>query len=348
MSARKPHGEAMKARSITQARLRKVVVILLVLLAMVSLASLLIGEAGLSLSDSLKGLLRHEGVAGLIIYEIRLPRTVLALLVGAVLGLSGAALQALLRNPLADASIFGAPQSAAFGAVAVLYTGLAGALSWALPLAAMVMAMLSLWLLLLLAGQRAQVFVLLLAGLAVGSLAGAATSILIALSPNPFAITEIVFWLMGSFENRSMQHVVLAAPFIILAMVLLLGQGNAYRALALGEETAVSLGVDLDAVRHATLLAVALGVGASVAVAGAIGFIGLAAPQIMRRFLSSDPKQILWPSALTGAILLELADVAVRLIPAQSEIKVGALTALLGAPLYLLALRRETGQGRQP
>jgi iron complex transport system permease protein len=134
----------MRARSITQARLRKVVVILLVLLAMVSLASLLIGEAGLRLSDSLKGLLHHEGVAGLIIYEIRLPRTVLALLVGAVLGLSGAALQALLRNPLADASIFGAPQSAAFGAVAVLYTGLAGALSWALPLAAMVMAMLSL------------------------------------------------------------------------------------------------------------------------------------------------------------------------------------------------------------
>jgi iron complex transport system permease protein len=210
------------------------------------------------------------------------------------------------------------------------------------------MAMLSLWLLLLLAGQRAQVFVLLLAGLAVGSLASAATSILIAMSPNPFAITEIVFWLMGSFENRSMQHVLLAAPFIIVSMVLLFRQGKAYRALALGEETALSMGVDLDAVRNITLLAVALGVGASVAVAGAIGFIGLAAPQIMRRFVSSDPKQILWPSALTGALLLGLADVLVRLIPAQNEIKVGALTALLGAPLYLLALRRETGQGRQP
>lgn len=343
MSARKPHGEPMTARSINQTRLRKIVWVLLGLLAVVSFASLLIGEAGLSLSDSLKGLLGHEGVARLILYEIRLPRTVLALLVGAVLGLSGAALQGLLRNPLADASIFGAPQAAAFGAVAVLYSGFVGALSWLLPVAAMSMAMLSLWLLLLLAGQRAQVMVLLLAGLAVGTLAGAATSILIALSPNPFAITEIVFWLMGSFENRSMQHVVLAAPFIVVSVWMLLWQGNDYRTLALGEETAVSLGVDVDRLRRLTLLAVALGVGASVAVSGAIGFIGLVAPHIMRRIVSSDPKQILLPSALTGAVLLLLADMLVRLTPAQNEIKVGALTAVLGVPLYLLALRREIG-----
>ena len=139
-----------------------------------------------------------------------------------------------------------------------------------------------------------------------------------------------------------MQHVVLAAPFIVIAMLLLLRQGNNYRALALGEETALSLGVDVEHLRRLTLLAVALGVGASVAVSGAIGFIGLVAPQIMRRFVSSDPKQILWPSALTGSVLLLLADVLVRLTPAQNEIKVGALTALLGVPLYLLALRRET------
>ena len=316
--------------------------LLSVVLAALFFASLLIGEAQLGFAASLDGLMTHQGAAGLIIYEIRLPRTLLAVLVGAVLGLSGAALQGLMRNPLADSSIFGAPQAAAFGAVAVLYSGFAGALSWALPLAAMGMAMLSLWLLLILAGQRAPVVVLLLAGLAVGTLAGAATSILIALSPNPFAITEIVFWLMGSFEDRSMQHVGLAAPFSIGAVLLLLRQGNAYRALALGEETALSLGVDVDRLRRLTLLAVALGVGASVAVSGAIGFIGLVAPQIMRRFVSSDPKQILWPSALTGAVLLLSADVLVRLTPAQNEIKVGALTALLGVPLYLLALRRET------
>ena len=174
----------------------------------------------------LDALIKRQGVAAVIVYEIRLPRALLALLVGAVLGLSGAALQGLLRNPLAEASIFGAPQAAAFGAVAVLYSGLVGALSWLLPVAAMLMAIASLWLLLWLAGPRAQVTVLLLAGLAVGTLAGAATSVLISLSPNPFAVTEIVFWLMGSFENRSMQHVVLAAPFILLSCLMLLRLGN--------------------------------------------------------------------------------------------------------------------------
>jgi iron complex transport system permease protein len=311
-------------------------------LAGLALVSLCVGEARLALTQIFEALFTRQGVAAVIVYEIRLPRTLLALMVGAVLGLSGAALQGLLRNPLAEASVFGAPQSAAFGAVAVLYTGLVGAVSWLLPVAAMVMAMASLWLLVWLAGQRAQVLVLLLAGLAVGTLAGAATSVLISLSPNPFAVTEIVFWLMGSFENRSLQHVLLAAPFILLAFGLMLRQGNAYRALSLGEETAVSLGVDVEAVRRDTLWAVALGVGASVAVAGAIGFIGLAAPQLMRRFCAQDPKQILLPSALAGAVLLLLADLAVRLVPAQNEIKVGAVTALLGVPLYLAALRRET------
>lgn len=344
---RKPHGDGVtpahgQARPRLSTHRQGLVLGLLLALVLLMIASLFAGEARLDGAQILDALIKRQGVAAVIVYEIRLPRALLALLVGAVLGLSGAALQGLLRNPLAEASVFGAPQSAAFGAVAVLYTGLVGALSWLLPVAAMVMAMVSLWLLLWLAGQRSQVVVLLLAGLAVGTLAGAATSVLISLSPNPFAVTEIVFWLMGSFENRSFQHVLLSAPFILLACVLMLRQGDAYRALALGEETALSLGVDVEAVRRHTLWAVAMGVGASVAVAGAIGFIGLAAPQLMRRFHSPDPKQILLSSALTGAILLLFADLAVRLVPAQSEIKVGAVTALLGVPLYLAALRRET------
>lgn len=315
---------------------------LLAVLACLFCVSLLVGEARLDFADLWQAVWTHQGVAGVIIYDIRLPRTLLALLVGAVLGLSGAALQGLLRNPLADASLFGAPQAAAFGAVAVLYTGLAGALSFALPVAAMLMAVLSLWLVLVLTGARMHVVILLLAGLAVGTLAGALTTILIALSPNPFAMTEIIFWLMGSFENRSLQHVGLASPFCLVAMVVLLRQGNDLRALALGEETALSMGVDLVRMRRLVLWAVALGVGAAVAVSGAIGFIGLVAPQIMRRFLASDPKAILIPSALTGALLLLVADIGVRLVPAQTEIKVGALTALLGVPLYLLALRGQT------
>lgn len=344
---RKPHGDGVtpayrQARPRLSAHRRGLVLGLSLAVVVLLIASLFAGEARLDGGQILDALMKRQGVPAVIVYEIRLPRALLALLVGAVLGLSGAALQGLLRNPLAEASVFGAPQAAAFGAVAVLYTGLVGALSWLLPLAAMVMAMASLWLLLWLAGQRAQVIVLLLAGLAVGTLAGAATSVLISLSPNPFAVTEIVFWLMGSFENRSFQHVALSAPFILLACALMLRQGDAYRALSLGEETALSLGIDVEAVRRQTLWAVAMGVGASVAVAGAIGFIGLAAPQLMRRFHSPDPKQILLSSALTGAILLLLADLAVRLVPAQTEIKVGALTALLGVPLYLAALRRET------
>ena len=325
--------------------LKRIVRRLSLLLVCLCLLSLLIGEAELGLTESLQAIFSHHGVASVIVYDIRLPRTVLAVLVGAVLGLSGAALQALLRNPLADASIFGAPQAAAFGAVVMLYGGFASALSWALPLASMAMAVGSLVLLYLLAGRQASAAVLILAGMAVGSLAGAATTIVMALSANPFAMTEIVFWLMGSFENRSMQHVKLAAPFIVLAMLVLLWHGNAYRALSLGEETALSLGIDVARLRHLTLWAVALGIGASVAVAGAIGFIGLAAPQIMRRLVSYDPKQILIPSALAGAILLLLADMAVRLIPSQTEIKIGALTALLGVPLYLVALKRESKRG---
>ena len=357
MSGPKPHGDGVTARDSASKPLSEgpkplsasmpLLGLLSVIVLGLACASLMVGEARLGLAQLLEGLVSRQGLAAVILYDIRLPRTLLALLSGGVLGLSGAALQGLMRNPLAEASIFGAPQAAAFGAVAVLYTGLVGALSWLLPVAAMVMAIVSLWLLLWLAGPRAQVTVLLLAGLAVGTLAGAATSVLISLSPNPFAVTEIVFWLMGSFENRSMQHVVLAAPFMLLSCFILLRLGNAYRALALGEETAVSLGVDLRTIRQQTLWAVAMGVGASVAVAGAIGFIGLAAPQIMRRFHSPDPKKILLPSALTGAALLLLADLAVRLVPAQNEIKVGALTALLGVPLYLLAVRRamRVGEG---
>jgi iron complex transport system permease protein len=319
--------------------------LLVAMLLVLSVLSLLIGEAQLGFVESWQAVFDRQGVAALIVYEIRLPRTLLAVMVGAMLGLSGAALQGLMRNPLADASIFGAPQAAAFGAVAMLYSGIGGTLSWILPVAAMIMAMASLWLVWLLAGQRTHVVILLLAGLAVGALASAATSILIALSPNPFAITEIVFWLMGSFENVSLQHVVLAAPFIAVAMVLLYRQGDAYRVLALGEETARSMAVDVDHLRILTLLAVALGVGACVAVSGAIGFIGLVAPHLMRRFVSADPKRILLPSACAGAALLLVADMMVRLTPAQNEIKVGALTALLGVPLYLFALRREPTLG---
>jgi iron complex transport system permease protein len=276
--------------------------------------------------------------------EIRLPRTLLAVLIGGTLGVTGAALQGLLRNPLADASVFGAPQAAALGAVLVLYFGLAGALSWTLPLAAIAGALISIALLVAVAGREPGTVVLVLAGLAVGSLAGAATSFAISLSPNPFAVTEIIFWLLGSLEDRSMVHVMLAAPFLALATGLILSTGSALRALTLGEEAAASLGVNVARTRLVVVVASAIGAGASVAVAGAIGFVGLVGPHLVRPFVNYDPARTLVPSALAGAALLLAADCAVRLIPSAVEVKIGVLTALLGVPFFLWIIARRRAE----
>ena len=220
---------------------------------------------------------------------------------------------------------------------------MAGALSVVLPLAAIGTALLSFVVLMRIVGREASVVALILAGLAIGTLAGAATSIVIALSPNPFAVTEIVFWMMGSFEDRSLLHVGLSVPFILAAMGLLLSQGNGYRALVLGEDSATSLGIDVSRLRWMTLASVAMGVGAAVAVSGAIGFVGLIAPHCARLLVGADPRRILWPSLLSGSLLMLMADVLVRLVPAQTELRVGAVTALLGVPLFVAAIRRHRG-----
>ena len=315
---------------------------LLGLLIVLGVSSLMIGAVALTPGEMMRGLLGQDRTAALILYEIRLPRTLLALSVGFVLGLSGAVLQGLLRNPLADPALFGAPQAAALGAVLVLYTGFVDALSFALPLAALTGALLSVLLVLLVAGNMAGVTTLILAGLAIASLAAALTSIVINLSTNPFAVTEIVFWLLGSFEDRSLRHVAMAAPFMILGTILLLRSGEALRALTLGEETAASLGISLLRENILIVLGVAFAIGGAVSVSGAIGFVGLVAPHLVRDRLRGDPKAILWPSALVGAALTLGADLLARLIPAPTELKVGALTALMGVPffLYIIAKRR--------
>lgn len=277
----------------------------------------------------------------IIVQEIRLPRALLSLAIGGILGLSGAAMQGLLRNPLAAPSLFGAPQSAAFAAVVTLSLGLNDALSWGLPLAAIAGAFASVFLLVAVAGRRANLVLLVLSGLAVSSLAGAGTALAMNLAPNPFAALEIAFWLLGSLEDRSMRHVALALPFIVASVAILVAQRGAFRALTLGEETAASLGVHVEWLRLVVILGIALGVGASVAVAGTIGFIGLVAPHLMRPLVRHDPARLLWPSALVGACLLTAADIAVRLIPSTSDIKVGVLTAIIGVPFFLYLIVRE-------
>jgi iron complex transport system permease protein len=281
-----------------------------------------------------------EPLTHIIVTEIRLPRAILALAIGASLGLAGAALQGLLRNPLASPSLFGAPAAAALGAVAVISLGLTDALSYALPAAAIAGALVSVALLILVAGPRASLLVLILAGLAVSSLAGAGTALALNLAPNPFAALEIAFWLLGSLEDRSMRHVLMAAPFMAAGVALLMWDRRAFRALTLGEEAAASLGFELGRVRLRVVLGVAAAVGAGVAVAGSIGFIGLVAPHLMRPFVRYDPARLMIPAALSGAMLLCAADIAARLIPSQGEVKVGVLTALIGAPFFIVLIVR--------
>jgi iron complex transport system permease protein len=315
---------------------------LVVLVALLALVSLGIGPVRLSpltVIDALFG--GGSDVQQIIVREIRLPRTILAVAIGAILGLSGAALQGLLRNPLASPSLFGAPQSAAFGAVLVIAFGLADVRSYALPVAAIVAAFASVFVLLAVAGRNAGLLILILAGLAISSLAGAATALVMNLSSNPFVALEITFWLLGSLEDRSFRHVMLALPFIVAGAIVLLSQRNAFRALSLGEETAQSLGVDVGRLRLWVILGTALGVGGAVAVAGTIGFIGLVAPHLMRPLIGHDPARLLVPSALTGAALLLAADIAVRIIPSTSDIKVGVLTSIIGVPFFLYLIMRE-------
>jgi iron complex transport system permease protein len=280
----------------------------------------------------------------LIVQQLRLPRALLAIFIGASLALSGAALQGLLRNPLAAPSIFGAPSAAAFGAVLAIALGAADALSFSLPLAAMAGAFASAGALLLIAGPSASILTLLLAGLALSSLAGALVSLVLNLTPNPFAALEIAFWLLGSLEDRSFRHVAMAAPFLGASWILLLGLRGQLRALTLGEDVARTSGIDLGRLRLLTILGVALAVGGAVAVAGVIGFVGLVTPHLVRPLVGHDPARVHVPAMLAGAALLLAADCATRLIPSSGEIRIGVLTALIGVPFFLWLVLRQRGR----
>ncbi len=313
--------------------------VLVTLLALLSLGTGPVKLSPFTVLDALFG--GGSDAQQIIVREIRLPRAILGLAIGAILGLSGAALQGLLRNPLASPSLFGAPQSAALGAVLMIALGWADVRSRALPVAGIAMAFLSVFVLLGIAGRNAGLLLLILAGLAISSLAGAATALVMNLSANPFAALEIAFWLLGSLEDRSFRHVLLSLPFMLAGAAILMSRRSAFRALSLGEETAQSLGVDVGRLRLSVIAGVALGVGGAVAVSGTIGFIGLVAPHLMRPLVGHDPARLLVPSALAGAALLLAADIAVRIIPSTTNIKVGVLTSIIGVPFFLYLIVRE-------
>jgi iron complex transport system permease protein len=311
------------------------------LIVLLAIISLMVGPAGLSARAALAGLFSGDGPAGVIVRDIRLPRTLLAALIGATLGLSGAALQGLLRNPLAEPALFGAPQAAAAAAAAIIAFGFAPVTSFAIPVAGILGATISIAGLVAIAGRRASLTVTLLAGLALASFAGAMTALILNLAPNPFVALEIAFWLLGSLEDRSSDHLIIAAPFMLVSWIVLASQAGAFRALTLGEDAAASLGVDVGRTRMMVVIGVALGVGAAVAVSGTVGFVGLVAPHLVRRAVGSDPARVMLPAALAGAALVLAADIAIRLGPSAVEIKLGVVTALIGVPIFLSMILRE-------
>jgi iron complex transport system permease protein len=271
----------------------------------------------------------------LILTEIRLPRTVLGALTGAALGLSGATLQGYLRNPLAEPGLLGVSSGAALGAVLSIHLGFASALALALPVAGLIGAALATFAVFLLAGERSGPATLILAGVAVSALCAALTSLALNLARNPFAAAESIFWMMGSLADRSMVQVWLAGPLIVIGIVFLLRTARALDGLTLGDDTARTLGLDLTAARRHIILGTALSVGAATAVTGMIGFVGLIVPHVLRPVVGSLPSRLLVPSMLCGAAAVLLADIVLRLIAPIVEVRIGVLTALIGAPFFV-------------
>lgn len=311
-------------------------VLLSAALLVLMLASLLTGPAHLGLAGSVHALFAGgDEAAMLIMREIRLPRALLAALVGFSLGVSGAALQGFLRNPLAEPGIIGVSASAALGAVLMFYTGIAGASLLALPAGALAGAGLSVIVLLAVAAAQTSTITLILAGVALSSLAAALTSLVLNLSPNPYASYEIIFWLLGSVKDRTMDHVWLALPLMVAGWACLWSARRALDALSLGEEGAAGLGINMARARLLVIAGVALAVGAATAVTGAIGFIGLIVPHLLRPLTDRLPGNLLLPSGLGGAALLVGADIVARTSIIERELNVGVVTALIGAPFFL-------------
>lgn len=319
-----------------------VLVASLVALVFVTLAvSIVVGYApidlGKAVADSVAG---RASLDALVLTELRLPRALIGALVGFSLGLAGAAMQGLLRNPLADAGVIGVSGAAAFGAVMAFYSGLSAIFALALPIGGVLGAGAAVALLYTLAGRGSATMTLILAGVAISSLAGALTALALNLSPNPYAAMEVMFWLMGSLQDRSLTHVWLVAPLMLAGWLMMLASSPALDALTLGEDTAASLGFDLQRVRLMLVAGTALAVGSAVAVAGSIGFVGLVVPHLLRPLACGRPGRLLLVSGLGGAALVLVADVGVRLIGVRPELKLGVVTALIGAPFFLRLLWR--------
>lgn len=310
---------------------RTIIWLLIAGIVIACITSLLIGRTSAGPAFGLG----NADIAATVFRELRLPRTALGLLVGASLGLCGAALQGLLRNPLAEPGILGTSSSAALGAVIVFYFGLASQQSLLLPAGAVCGSLAALGLIYFLAGRRASLITLVLTGIAINAFAAAVTSLALNFAPSPYAALEILFWMLGSLADRELTQVVVAAAVMLPGWFLVARTATGLDALTLGEETAHTLGLKPHKTQMLALGGTALAVGASVAAAGVVGFVGLVVPHVMRGLIGHLPSRLLLPSALGGALLTLLADIVIRLLPAGPELKLGVVTALIGAPFFL-------------
>lgn len=308
------------------------------------LASIAIGPVLLPLAGLARLLGEHGDPAiATILFDIRLPRTLAAAIAGAALGISGAAMQGLLRNPLAEPGVMGVSASAATAATAVIYFGIAPFAAWAVPIASLGGALMA-TAFLTLAGLRTRgIATLILIGIALSAFAGALMALFVNLAPNPFSLSDLINWTAGSVANRDTDDIAIALPFILTGCALLLSVQRPLGLLVLGEESAHALGVDLMRVRTVVVLGTGLATGGAVALAGMIGFVGLVAPHMVRAFVGHDAGRTLLPAALAGALLLVVGDVIIRVWPWGNELHLGTLAALVGAPLFLLiALKHGT------
>ncbi len=320
--------------------------LLLLALLLTLLAAIAIGPLALS-PRSLVSALLGSGAADVrtILWQVRLPRALAAALAGFALGLCGAAMQGLLRNPLAEPGVMGVSASAALAATATVYFGLAASAAWLVPVASIIGASAAT---LLIAGAALRLrgmATLILIGVALSALAGAVMALFVNLAPNPFSLSDLLNWTAGSVANRDAGDIAMAMPFIALGCLLLQLTRRSLGALTLGEETAHALGVNLPRLRLVIIIGTGLATGGAVALAGMIGFVGLVAPHLVRSAVGHDPARLLLPAGLVGAILLVLADIGIRLFPWGNELHLGTVAALLGAPVFaVIALRGGTVQ----
>lgn len=308
--------------------------LLLLALPLALVAALVSGPVSIDLGAALTQGWRSESSDAVILWQLRLPRALLAILVGAALGMGGAAMQGMLRNPLAEPALLGVSSGAALAAILLLYYGSAWQSGWLLPALAIAGAFCAVGCVWLLAGRGAGAGQLVLAGVAINAFLSALMALALNYAPSLFAMQEIVFWLLGSLANRGWDQLLLALPFVLLGAILLFSARNYLRALSLGEDSAASLGYRGRRYPLSILLGIAAAVGAAVAVAGTIGFIGLVVPHLMRPLVGQDPGRLLWVSALAGALLLLLADILVVNFVGAQELRIGAVTAFIGAPFF--------------